>query len=80
MELLGRVNHGVIVPEGDVQLPEGVTVRIVYEPQGIDEIPKLKKGRAVKFPLVRTGEPGTLDLTNEKIAEILDEEDFSPGR
>ncbi|HEX4125467.1 MAG TPA: hypothetical protein VHY37_12120 [Tepidisphaeraceae bacterium] len=81
MELLGRVNHGVIVPQGDAQLPEGVTVRIVYEPEAVQTTPaRSEKGRhRVDFPLVRTGEPGTLHLTNEMIGEILDEEDFSPG-
>jgi hypothetical protein len=33
MEMLGRVAHGVIVPQGGEPLPEGATVRIVYEPQ-----------------------------------------------
>lgn len=73
---MGRVNHGVIVPQGDALLPEGAEVRIVYEPQAVTK----KAGSRVQFPLVRTGKPGTLHLTNERIAEILDEEDFSPRR
>jgi len=78
MELLGRVDHGVIVPQGDASLPEGAMVRIVYEPQAEKSVKK--PGYRVQFPLVRTGKPGTLHLTNETIAEILDEEDFSPRR
>jgi len=76
MEMLGRVDHGVIIPQGGDPLPEGATVRIVYEPP----LEKLagKPRHRVQFPLVRTGKPGTLRLTNERIAEIFDEEDFSP--
>jgi hypothetical protein len=76
MELLGRVNHGVIIPVGDMQLPEGTTVRIVYEPQPGE--PQKKTGRPVVFPLVESDKPGSLHLTNEMIADILDEDDLSP--
>jgi hypothetical protein len=57
-------------------------VRIVYERQ----LAEAAKGESsdkphhVDFPLVRTGKPGTLHLTNQMIAEIFDEEDFSPRR
>ena len=82
MEILGIVDHGVIVPQGDVRLPEGVTVRVVYD--GAESAqpgrPARAPGYRVKFPLVKTGESGTLHLTNERIAEIFDEEDFSPRR
>jgi len=37
-----------------------------------------KKG--VQFPLVHSKHPGTLHLTGQRIAEILDEEDASPRR
>ena len=78
MEMLGRVDHGVIVPQGGQPLPEGATVRIVYEPQA-EKLAKKPRHR-VQFPLVRTGKPGTLHLTNEMIAESFDEDDFSPRR
>lgn len=78
MEILGRVDHGVIVPQTNVSLPEGALVRIVYEPETVEVVKTA--GRRVEFPLVRTGKPGTLHLTNEMIAEIFDDEDFSPGR
>lgn len=77
MELLGRVNHGVIVLDGAARLPEGAVVQIVYEPPAME--PATASEHRVKFPLVRTGKPGTLHLTNETIAGIFDEEDFSPG-
>jgi hypothetical protein len=75
MELLGRVDHGVIVPQGDASLPEGATVRIVYEPER--GAPTKKTGRRVTFPLVDSDKPGSLHLTNDMIAEILDEDDLS---
>lgn len=78
MELLGRVDQGVVVPQGDAHLPEGAMVRILYEPEPVEAM--TNAGHRVEFPLVRTGKPGTLHLTNEMIAEIFDEEDFSPGR
>jgi hypothetical protein len=82
MELLGIVDHGVIVPQGDVRLPEGVMVRVVYDgAESAESAGHVKTpGYRVKFPLVKTGESGTLHLTNERIAEIFDEEDFSPRR
>ena len=59
----------------DHPLPEGtaVTVSCKLEPAAQ---PALEKKR-VEFPLVRTGTPGTWNLTNERIAEILDEEDIA---
>lgn len=74
MELLGHVDHGVIVPHGDGNLPEGAVVRIFYEPESTAT---KKPGRRVTFPLVESDRPGALHLTNERIAEILDEDDLS---
>ena len=50
-------------------------VRIVYEPQAE---PAKKPGYRVKFPLVESDKPESLHLTNQMIAEILDEDDLSP--
>ncbi|MCC7087068.1 MAG: hypothetical protein IT427_18870 [Pirellulales bacterium] len=82
MEFLGRVDQGVIVPQGDASLPDGAMVRIVYEPtaKAMEKTAPKQPGFRVQFPLVRTGKPGTLHLTNEMIARVLDEEDFSPRR
>lgn len=76
MEMLGRVERGVVVPQGGEPLPDGATVRILYEPRA-EKLAEQPCHR-VQFPLVRTGKPGTLHLTNQMIGEILDEEDFSP--
>ncbi len=76
MEFLGLVDRGVVVPQGNAHLPEGAVVRIVYEPEAAEGVKKA--GHRVKLPLVESGEPGSLHLTNEMIAEILDEEDAFP--
>jgi hypothetical protein len=76
MEIQGRVQNGVIVLEGGQTLPEGTTVMVV--PCMKPVIRKAKKQGRVEFPLVRSKHPGTLHLTNQRIAEILDEEDVSP--
>ena len=78
MEIPGRVQNGVVVLEGTPALPEGAHVTVFYHgPMGAD--PEAHK-RRIEVPLVRTGQPGTVKLTAQRIAEILDEEDVSPRR
>ncbi len=76
MVIPGRVHNGVVVLEGEVSLPEGaeVVVSCGRAPSAQPTTP----GQRVEFPLVHSEHPGTLNLTNERIAEILDEEDDSP--
>ncbi len=78
MELHGIVQNGVIVLSGGRSLPEGtpVTVSCSLEPGS----PPAPEKRRIEFPLVRTGEPGSVNLTNERIAEIFDEEDVASSR
>lgn len=73
MEILGRVDNGVVVPQSDATLPEGALVRIVYEPEVVEAMKN--PGHRVKLPLVESDNPGTLHLTNKMIAEIFDDED-----
>jgi len=75
MELRGLVQNGVIVLSGGLSLPEGtpVTVSCSLEPSS----PPATAKKRVQVPLVRTGEPGTMNLNNERIAEIFDEEDVA---
>lgn len=82
MELLGRVNGGVVVPQGEASLPEGATVRIVYEPPPSEPVDEMTADQAyrVEFPLVHSKYPGSVNLTNRRIQEILDEDDLSAGR
>ncbi|NLS94554.1 MAG: hypothetical protein GXX96_20550 [Planctomycetaceae bacterium] len=71
MNIPGRVRNGVVVPEGGASLPEGAAVVVVYPaapPQ-----PQSPQPKPVQFPLVRSAQPGSVDLTNDRIAEILGE-------
>jgi hypothetical protein len=77
MRIPGRVENGVVVLEGSSHLPEGVAVTVTYPATLPTERPVPR--RRIEFPLVRTGQPGTVNLTGSRIAEILDEEDASAG-
>jgi hypothetical protein len=78
MEILGHVCNGVIVLDGNPNLPEGATVTVLYP--GVPSAPPAVERKRVSFPLVRSTQPGSVHLTNERIAEILDEEDAAPRR
>jgi hypothetical protein len=78
MELLGHVRNGVVVLEGNPELPEGAAV-MVYYPGPATAGPSVGI-RRIQVPLVRTGEPGTVNLTGERIGQILDEDDAAPRR
>ncbi|CAN5151025.1 hypothetical protein BH10PLA2_BH10PLA2_28880 [soil metagenome] len=73
MEIAGQIRNGVGVLEGPQLLPEGAKVTVVY-PVHHDAALTSAKHR-IQVPLVRTGSPATLDLTNAMIYEILNEED-----
>jgi hypothetical protein len=73
MEVAGRVQNGVIVLEEGVVLPEGAHVRVVCSASPVIRVSAKRK--RVQLPLVISDRPGTLELTNERIGEILDEED-----
>lgn len=75
MDVPGRVQNGVVVLEGGISLPEGAAVTVVMPAK-----PKLhisEKRKRVEFPLVPSDAPGSVHLTNEMIADILDSEDAS---
>ena len=76
MEIPGRVKNGVVVLEGGTALPEGAKVTVSY--QGPAGNGAQAKKRRIQVPLVQTGQPGTVNLTGQRIAEILDEEDACP--
>ncbi len=77
MEIPGRVQNGVVVLDGPLSLPEGAAVRVTYRQTPMIRVAQHQ--RRVEFPLVRSANPGSLHLTNERIAEIQDEEDASSG-
>jgi hypothetical protein len=72
MEVTGYIHNGVVVFDNGISLPEGMSV-VVSIPQV--EKSARKEGKRVEFPLVRSQRPGTLHLTNDQIAEILENED-----
>jgi hypothetical protein len=78
MEFRGHVRNGVIVRDGNPHLPDGAAVTVHY-PGSAAAGPAVGKKR-IQVPLVRTGRPGSVSLSNERIGEILDEEDASPRR
>jgi len=73
MEIHGRVEGGVVVLEGESTLPEGMAVSVV--PRASPVIRVAKQQRRVVLPLVPSHKPGSVDLTAERIAEILQEQD-----
>lgn len=76
MVVPGRVHNGVVVLDGDSALPEGAVVAVSYaEPPATS--PSSETHR-IEVPLVCTGEPGSVHLTGQRIAEVLNEEDAAP--
>lgn len=78
MEILGRVHNGVVVPEAPHALPEGAVVRIVVDTA--HPAPDAAPGKRITLPLVRTNNPGSVHLTNDRIQEILLEQDLEALR
>lgn len=78
MELNGIVQNGVIVLTGGVSLPEGTPVTVSCNLEPAPTSPTEKK--RVQLPLVRSANPGSLNLTNEMIGEIFDEEEAAAAR
>jgi hypothetical protein len=78
MVIPGRVENGVVIPESASALPEGAVVTITYPATTANrECPPRQR---IQVPLVRTGELGSVQLTGEAIAEIMDNEDTSARR
>src|SRR5262245_16781875 len=75
MGIPGRVRNGVVVLDQGQTLPEGARVMVARATSRIGR--KTTKKKRVKFPLIRSKRPGTLDLSSERIAEILQEEDLA---
>jgi hypothetical protein len=75
MEIRGVVHNGVVVLEGELRLPEGTLVSVSY-PRSPQAVPPDSR-RRVQLPLVPSDRPGSLPLTAERIAELLDDDDVS---
>lgn len=78
MIIPGRVHNGVVVFEGSPALPEGAAVSVWF-PGPVGSAAATEK-RRIEVPLVRSQRPGSVQLTGERIAKILDEEDASARR
>jgi hypothetical protein len=76
MVVNGRVHNGVVVLEGNPLLPEGLAVTVTVPQITADQATVSKK--RIQLPLVPSDRPGTLELTGERIAELLEEDDVSP--
>jgi hypothetical protein len=73
MKIAGHVAIGVVVLDGGTTLPEGTVVTVSC---AVRAEPAAKKRRVV-LPLVKSTRPGSLPLTNERIAEVLEQEDVA---
>jgi hypothetical protein len=76
MEIVGRVQNGVVILEGGSTLPEGTAVSVAARVSPVMRV--ATRQRRVVLPLVPSEKPGSVDLTGERIAAILDEQDASP--
>ncbi|MGI8978031.1 MAG: hypothetical protein ACR2FY_02275 [Pirellulaceae bacterium] len=71
MDIDGFVKNGVIVLIGGQALREGtrVTVSILQPSNTPDE----KSKQRISLPMVPSPTPGTLPMTSQRVAELLDE-------
>jgi hypothetical protein len=75
MEIPGIVQNVVVVFEQPIALPEGASVVVTYLEKPV--IRFSDNPHPVVLPIFDSDQPGTLDLTNDRIAEIQDQEDAS---
>ena len=75
MRMRGRVHNGMVVLDDGHGLPEGATVIVVCD--DIESPANEPVARRVDLPLVRSQHPGSLRLTAERLAQVLEEEDVS---
>lgn len=71
MTLIGHIQNGVVVLDEGMTFPEGT--RVAVSPLPTQPVIAMKPG---ELPVVMGGEPGSVDLTNERINEIFEEEDI----
>ncbi len=73
-----EIHNGVVVLDGEPELPEGMVVTVSFpEPPHLESRRAGTRRKRVSLPLIRTGRPGSLRLTAERIAEILEDDDLS---
>jgi hypothetical protein len=75
MVIPGRVLNGVVVLQGGLSLSEGTVVTVLC-PNPVNA--QSSNGRKrVRLPLVPSAQPGSRQLTAERVAELLDKDDVS---
>lgn len=74
MSVLGRIRNGVVVLEEGAVLPEGTVVLVQPTDGLVIRVAPVRKRE--EFPLVKSERPGSLKLSNEEIARILEAEEF----
>jgi len=74
MEVQGVVQNGVVVLDGTVSLPEGAVVTVTLRARSVIRVAKNPK--RVDFPIFPSDAPGSIPITNDRIGEILEEEDI----
>ncbi len=75
MVLHGRIENGVVVLQEAANLPDGTEVTVVVQRPAT----QINSDHRVELPLVRSEHPGTLELTADRIADLLDDEHASAG-
>jgi len=75
LEIQGFVQNGVVVLDDSMSLPEGAAVVVTY--RAPPEIRVATNPKPVVLPIFDSDEPDTIDLTNDRLTEILDQEDAS---
>ncbi|HEX4412695.1 MAG TPA: hypothetical protein VH107_03640 [Lacipirellulaceae bacterium] len=71
MLVLGRVQNGVVVLDSKSVFPEGAVVTVSYG----EPAKQITGAGRIEIPLVKTGSPGSVNLSGDQIAQILDQQD-----
>lgn len=74
MKFSGHIQNGVVVFDHALALPEGTPVTILVG-MPIVIVRNPENCQRIEFPLVPSAKPGSVNLTNRMIGEILDDED-----
>ncbi len=75
MRIPGTIRDGKVVIAEQFVLPEGALVFVE-----LADAAKTAESVRVQFPLKKATQPGSLKLSNQRIAELLEDEDISAGR
>ncbi len=75
MEFHAVVQNGVVILPPGVSLAEGTVVVVQYEQEQVAVETRTRK--RAQFPLVQSKRPGSIHLTNDMIAEFLNDTEIS---